>query len=221
MTAGGGMQGYLSRFPAAEIEVGDAGILLDMDTPADYAALLKYLGLPTVPDETAVPALLSKYGAPDSVALHGRQVAELALRLSNLLRRKGVQLDDGLLASACLLHDFLRDQPEHARAGADVLLREGYPDTAMLVARHMDLPEDYVPQPDELALLYLADKLSRGGQTVPPPCDAGRPACQLRRQSRGSGAGGAGGLTGLRRSWTCSGMLTASRGKISSRYKMA
>ena len=32
----------------------------------------------------------------------------------------------------------------------------------------MELPDGYVPKPDETALLYLADKLSRGAWNVTP-----------------------------------------------------
>lgn len=38
-----GMRGYLSPFPFEEAEVDDPGILMDMDTPQDYEALIKYL----------------------------------------------------------------------------------------------------------------------------------------------------------------------------------
>lgn len=38
-----GMRGYLSPFPFEEAEVNDPGILMDMDTPQDYEALIKYL----------------------------------------------------------------------------------------------------------------------------------------------------------------------------------
>jgi CTP:molybdopterin cytidylyltransferase MocA len=163
-----GMRGYLSRFPSVDVEAGDEGVLLDMDTPADYAALLKFLGLPTYPDEKSCRDLMVKYQTPEPVAAHCRQVRALALRMSGLLRKKGVAIDEGLLSSACLLHDIVRETPQHARAGAEILLREGYPETAMLVASHMELPEGYVPKPDAPALLYLADKLSRGGRIVPP-----------------------------------------------------
>jgi CTP:molybdopterin cytidylyltransferase MocA len=40
-----GMKGFLATLPTVEIETEDPGILLDMDTPEDYAALLKHLGL--------------------------------------------------------------------------------------------------------------------------------------------------------------------------------
>jgi hypothetical protein len=159
-----GMRGFLSMYPFEEVDVNDRGTLLDMDTPRDYEALLTHLGLPACPDENTCNRLLEKYQTPDNVITHCRQVRELALRIADLLGHKGVAIDKGLLSSACLLHDIARLEPAHATAGAKVLLMEGYPAAARLIAVHMDLPGDYSPKPDETALLYLADKLSRYGK---------------------------------------------------------
>jgi hypothetical protein len=163
---GGGMQGFLAPYPYAELETDDRGILLDMDTPRDYEALLTHLGLPVYPDEEACTLLVEKYQTPENVIAHCRQVNDLALRIAGLLLNKGVRINKDLLSAACLLHDIVRLEPAHEMAGAKLLLTEGYPAAARLVAAHMDLPVDYSPEPDEAALLYLADKLSRYGKTT-------------------------------------------------------
>jgi CTP:molybdopterin cytidylyltransferase MocA len=41
---GDGLRGFLSGLPSIELETGDPGIALDMDTPEDYARMLRYLG---------------------------------------------------------------------------------------------------------------------------------------------------------------------------------
>ena len=123
-----GMQGYLSQFPSSEVEVSDGGILLDMDTPADYAALLRYLGLPTYPDEAACLSLMEAEALPQNIRDHCFNVRALALKAAGLLHTRGVIVDESLLSSACLLHDIARVQPEHAATGAKLLLREGYPE---------------------------------------------------------------------------------------------
>jgi len=163
----GGMRGFLSRYPAAEVETGDEGALLDMDTPRDYAALLSYLGLPTYPSEETCLALLREAGAPERVVRHSRAVRDTALYLAQKLRERGVPLDENLLAAAAWLHDIRRAEPDHAGAGARYLLTLGYPDAAILVARHMDWPEEAPLIIDEAALLYLADKLAREDQIIP------------------------------------------------------
>lgn len=163
----GGMRGYLARYPAVEVETGDEGVLLDMDTPRDYAALLRHLGLPAYPLEETCLALLREAGAPERLIRHSRAVRDAALYLARQLKERGLLLDENLLASAAWLHDIRRAEPDHAAAGARYLLTLGYPDAALLVLRHMDWPEDAPILPDEAALLYLADKLAREDQIVP------------------------------------------------------
>ncbi len=162
----GGMQGFLKPYPFDEVEVNDPAILMDMDTPDDYAALLAQLGLPTYPDADSCRQLMVKYKMPEKTRRHSYLVERLALKLAGLLADKGVAVNADLLSSACLLHDIARAQPEHAAAGAKLLLREGWPDTARLVALHMDLPDGYEAV-DELTLLYIADKLARKDKPVP------------------------------------------------------
>lgn len=162
-----GMRGFLSAYPFEEVDVNDPGVLLDMDTPRDYEILLKHLSFPTYPDAAACERLLKKYETPDDIVAHCRQVNELALRMADLLEKKGVVMDKGLLSSACLLHDIARLQPKHEDFGSKLLLKEGYPRAAMLIASHMDLPEDYQPKADETALLYAADKFARYNRIQP------------------------------------------------------
>lgn len=160
----GGMRGFLAPYPFEEVDVDDRGILLDMDTPSDYESLLTHLGLPVYPDEETCVRLLEKYKTPENVIVHCRQVNALALRIAELLIEKNIQINKDLLSAACLLHDIVRPEAAHETAGAKLLLTEGYPAVARLIASHMDLPGDYGPKPDETALLYLADKLFRDGE---------------------------------------------------------
>ena len=164
-----GLKGFLSSLPTVEIETNGPETLLDMDTPEDYAALLIHLGLPTYPDPVQCAELLVKYNTPPDIIEHGRHVAALALKMARLItrftnsRQRDARFDMSLMESACLLHDIRQMEPNHAREGMELLLREGYPKTAILVGRHMDLPS---PSADigEPELLYLADKLCRYGK---------------------------------------------------------
>jgi CTP:molybdopterin cytidylyltransferase MocA len=163
-----GMRGFLAPYPFEEADTDNRGILLDMDTPSDYEALLTHLGLPVYPDKNMCYRLLEKYGAPENVITHCRRVNELALAIAGLLIKKGVPINKDLLSAACLLHDIARTEQAHAAAGMKLLLTEGYPAAARLVGAHMDPPDNSSPEPDEGALLYLADKLSRNGKITAP-----------------------------------------------------
>ena len=162
-----GMRGYLSQYPYEEVEVDDEGVYMDMDTPSDYSALLTHLGLPVYPDKDACRDLMAKYNMPENIVGHSRLVETLALKTAALLSEKGVDINTDLLSSACLLHDIARKQPEHAEAGAKLLVMEGWPETAKLVSQHMDLPDGFQPGADALSLLYLSDKLARQDRPVP------------------------------------------------------
>ncbi|MDR0917144.1 MAG: NTP transferase domain-containing protein [Oscillospiraceae bacterium] len=162
-----GARGYLHPQPSRDIPVDDAGILLDMDTPDDYAKLLRYLGFPTFPADAET--LLSALGTAPDIAEHGRHVAATALKIAETC---AVDVNRELLRAAALLHDIERARDEHAAVGAATLMRLGYPDCAKLVARHMDAP-DYDASNEE-KLLYLADKLCRRGEIVPPSVQTAR-----------------------------------------------
>ena len=162
-----GLKGFLRNLPTVEVEMDTSGVLLDMDTPDDYADLLAYLKLPAYPNRDESFKLLEKYNAPPDVTEHCTEVAAVALRIARLIngQNRGAYLDLGLLESACLLHDIKRAEPEHAVRGMELLLREGYPKAAILVGSHTDI-KSAVTTVGELELLYLADKLCRRGEIV-------------------------------------------------------
>lgn len=112
------------------------------------------------PDAAERQALFCRYGTPREVVAHGVMVARCATELAQQVNGT---VEKELLQAACELHDLVRGMPDHARAGADILIREGYPAVGELIALHHDLPET---AGTEACLLYLADKLIRGEQRV-------------------------------------------------------
>ena len=172
-----GLKGFLAPLPTIEVEMGAPDSLLDMDTPEDYSELLGFLGLPVYPTREQCEELFAKYDTPPDIIAHGEHVAALALKVARLIERDGVSVsfDFTLLESACLVHDIFRMEPDHARAGMELLLREGYPKAAVLVGDHMDLPGKtgavgeaehpvFIGTISETELLFLADKLCRRGK---------------------------------------------------------
>jgi broad specificity phosphatase PhoE len=117
---------------------------------------LRVVELGRRPSPPMTPALAEKLltaTAPGERAeAHCRAVAAEALRIARALPGP---LDLPLLESAALLHDAARGEEEHAAVGASWLRELGYEDAAALVAQHHDLRSR---EPDEAAILYLADK---------------------------------------------------------------
>jgi len=112
------------------------------------------------PDAAERKELFRKYGGAEHAAAHGAAVSQCALELAASVAEN---VNTDLLQAACELHDLVRGMPDHARAGADIMIREGYPAVGELIAVHHDLPETAGA---EACLLYLADKLVRGEQRI-------------------------------------------------------
>ncbi|MGI5836240.1 MAG: DVU_1551 family NTP transferase [Chloroflexota bacterium] len=164
----GGLRSVLSRFEesALEVEVVDQGILMDMDTAADYQALLDYFSRNDLPTEDECTAILSLSETPTRVVAHARKVADVARNLASRLNEKGLDLDVELAFTAALLHDVAKGQADHARAGARLISRFGFQRVAECVASHMELTYSAGIPLSEPHLVYLADKLVNEDQII-------------------------------------------------------
>lgn len=167
-TGEGGLRALLARLDpkTCSVPVLDEGVVLDLNTPDDYAAACKVLGNRSVPTHAECLALLSLLRVSPEVQSHGAVVAEVATRFSRALERAGVSLDESLVHAASLLHDIAKGMPDHAGAGARRLRRLGFPLVAGIVAAHTDLPACSRERLDEAAVVYLSDKLVWGSTPV-------------------------------------------------------
>jgi molybdenum cofactor cytidylyltransferase len=156
--------GHAAR--SAIVEVGDAGVLLDADTPEDLARLRERAAGELLPDEASCLGLLAGNGVPEPRVAHSRAVAAVAAALAAALNARGQHLCAPLVLAGGLLHDIARAQPRHADAGADLLERLGYRRVATVVRRHMELPEAPGDDVDEAQVVYLADKVVQGDRVV-------------------------------------------------------
>ena len=117
------------------------------------------------PDDYAQKQLMEKYEMSEKVIAHCLAVSDLACDWAQRLEKTGVTVDTGLLYAACNLHDIDRaaDGENHAKKGAELLEKEGFPAVAELIRQHHDLKSD---APLEGKLLYLADKMIRETERV-------------------------------------------------------
>jgi len=118
-----------------------------------------------IPNRRQSIDILEKYqGAkPDRLA-HSMAVAELAVTLAEELNANGLQLDLPLIEAAAILHDVSKGQPDHDRAGGELLRSLGYSRIASIVEVHTRLG-GHNPTPDEplheAEVVYMADKSYR------------------------------------------------------------
>lgn len=118
-----------------------------------------------VPDGEKCEAIWNHYHTPGQVREHCRAVCGQALSIGRQLEQAGCELNLELIRSAALLHDVARTKPDHAREGATVLVREGYPAVAEIIGKHHDLVSDD-RSPGEAEVVYLADKYIKGRYQV-------------------------------------------------------
>ena len=152
--------------PAITVEVPDRGVLLDMDTPADYETLKTFSQGRALPAREEAIALLKALQSSETVIRHCLAVAATGRQLAEGLNRAGMDLNIAAVEAGCLLHDIAKGQPDHARCGARVMERHGYPLLAGIVGAHMDLIFEETSCLDEAAIVFLADKLTHEGQVV-------------------------------------------------------
>ncbi|MDR1126149.1 MAG: HDIG domain-containing protein [Deltaproteobacteria bacterium] len=101
--------------------------------------------LPT-PDQKACLALWDRYGVPEHIRNHSRQVTRVMLDAGELLRNRGRDLMPPYLLAGGLLHDLakmytIKHGGDHAQLGAAVVLRETRnPLVAQMVYHHVGWP---------------------------------------------------------------------------------
>jgi len=158
----GGLRSFLQEHEAESLEVPvvDEAVLLDLDTPDDYESMLTRLSGRGLPTEAECRVLMEEL--PGAVAAHCRAVSEVARCMAESLRAAGLDIDVELVRTAALLHDIARTGKDHARVGARQLETHGFTRLAPIVAAHMDLSVDRSRCPDEIQVVYLADKLVIG-----------------------------------------------------------
>jgi hypothetical protein len=166
---GGGLRVLLERFDsrALEIPVADEGVLLDLDTPADFKRLSARLATGAILSDRECRVLMEKVcRLPEAVIGHCRQVARVAAALAIAVNDCGGGLDVALVRSAAAVHDVARLDRNHAHAGADLLRAMGFPAMAAVIAVHMHIDVSANAPLDEAQLVYLADKWVKGNTVV-------------------------------------------------------
>ena len=143
---------------SADVDVLDEGVLLDMDTPEDYAQLVGLAERRHLPTPAECEAILSTRPIAEPLRRHGRSVAAVARTIASRLSERGIRIDRHLVIAASLLHDIAKGDPGYAEVGASIVASLGYPAVADIIRQHMAMSFDGTA-PNEAAIVFLADKL--------------------------------------------------------------
>ncbi|MBN2403748.1 MAG: NTP transferase domain-containing protein [Spirochaetes bacterium] len=163
----GGLKALLEKHADdfMEVRVDDAGINIDMDTAQDYQNVS---GKPVrFPSEEECFKLLQDAKVSERVLLHSKEVARVALKISEHMNSMGSRINLGLVMAAGLLHDIAREQSMHAQAGAEIISGLGYGEIADIIAQHMNIDNNAAEALGEAAIVYLADKMVKESSAVP------------------------------------------------------
>lgn len=163
----GGLRELLRKHQpeSADVNVLDEGVMLDMDTPEDYAQLVGLAERRHLPTPAECEAILSTRPIAEPLRRHGRSVAAVARTIATRLSERGVRIDRQLVIAASLLHDIAKGEPGHAEVGASIVASIGYPAVADIIRQHMAMSFDGTT-PNEASIVFLADKLVRADRRV-------------------------------------------------------
>lgn len=161
----GGLKFLLAQQEQQDIAVWDNGILMDADTPEDFAALSRRVARLSIGDQAEALAL-ARLAMPENGVAHGLAVARIAGVLGQALNCHGYRLDLDLLHNAALLHDIGKGRPQHETWGAELLAGLGLDKLAEIVAVHRDARPPVPGRLSEKEVVCLADKLIRGTSRV-------------------------------------------------------
>ena len=118
------------------------------------------------PDDEWCSRLAERMGLPERVLAHEAAVSRLAAGWADRLAALGWKGDPGLVRQAAFLHDIARLKPDHAKEGAGLLRKEGYPAVAYIIKGHHGLEDGEERKLTEASLVFLADKMMIGDRFV-------------------------------------------------------
>jgi putative nucleotidyltransferase with HDIG domain len=167
---GGGLKGFLAQYDrrSLDVPVFDRGTLLDMDTREQYRRIVARYENIEIPLRRECDAMMAaRFSKNHPVVRHSRVVAGVARDIGEKLLRAGWSLNLDLIEACGYLHDIGKGEKKHARFGARLLKKMGYPNIADIIESHMALPFEDEWNITEKEVLFLADKLVYGENILP------------------------------------------------------
>ena len=168
----GGLKEVLENreFSSLELEVYDPGILLDLDTAADYQNAKELWHskerLVAFPSSKQCLELLRQNPYGERLVLHCQEVARVALVMAEHLNSRGYRLNLGIVMAGGLLHDMAKGEADHAGKGREIIRNMGYEEVAEVIGSHMKITFDRKNPLNEATLVYLADKMVQKNRLV-------------------------------------------------------
>ena len=157
-----GSKGLRGAFGSMETEIvtaADTGAEMDADNRKDLAQIQDYARKHRGISRELCEGLYDEVSLPAHIRAHCLAVGEMAAWMAKRLISAGAFLDMELCRSGGYLHDLLRLEPFHEKAGKKFLEEKGYLALAAVVGAHRGFEQEPVTLCSEAVLVCLADKL--------------------------------------------------------------
>ncbi len=123
-----------------------------------------------IPTKEECLKILKDNNVPDNIIAHSEQVCNVALKIANSVEKKGIKVNEDLVAAGALLHDIKKISPnDHVAEGFELLKSLGFGEIAEVIKKHglYHLSKDeFVPKTWEEKIVFYADKRVKGNKIV-------------------------------------------------------
>ena len=124
----------------------------------------------TIPTKEECLKILKDNKVPDNIIAHSKAVCNVALKIIDILEKKGVKVNRNLVIAGALLHDVKKLSPDdHIIEGSEFVKSLGFEEVASVIKKHglyhLD-KDDFMPKTLEEKIVFYADKRVKGNKIV-------------------------------------------------------
>ncbi len=123
-----------------------------------------------IPTKEECLKILKDSNVPDNIIAHSKTVCDFAMKVVDLLEKRGINVNKDLVAAGALLHDIKKiNSNDHVIEGYEFIKSLGFPEVALLVKRHGLAhveDEEFMPKTWEEKTVFYADKRVKNDKVV-------------------------------------------------------
>ena len=89
-----------------------------------------------IPTREECIKILKENKVPRNIIDHSKKVSEVALKISDILEKRGIKVNRKLVEAAALLHDVEKLKKDHVVKGYQFLINKGFKEVAEVAIKH-------------------------------------------------------------------------------------
>ena len=123
-----------------------------------------------IPTKKECIMILKENNVPDNVIAHVKAVCDFAIKIVDVLRQRGIKVNQDLVTAGALLHDIKKiSNGDHVIEGYELIKSLGFPEVAEIIKKHGLYhleQEEFSPQTWEEKIVFYADKRIKNDRIV-------------------------------------------------------